>query len=287
MPWCVGSRTIVVAALLACLAKGLLASWATPPFQTPDEYGHYDYALYLSHIDPLDFLAGRITRPTAYHDITTDELWAVTRATGTELHLRGSGRVHPLPGVRQQLAAGATFIPSDTHETLRRATVVPAQFNYPVLYYGSVAVLVKGVRLVTPNPVAAYYVARTASLGLLLLTVWFAWRTATVVFADVGHGPPAVALSTLLVALHPQLTMLGTSVQSDMLTVLLVTVAGWYAARLATTPSVRDSTMLAVVTGALLLTKLHAALVVGVAASALLAWPPPPPMAELSAGEAR
>jgi hypothetical protein len=181
-------RPALALALVLCALKGVAAAWVTPAFQTPDEYGHYDYVLYLSHITWGEFLRGNVARPQAYHDITTDELWAVTQASGTESHLRGQGLRRPLPTLGMQVAFASAFVPTDSHGSLARKTIVPAQFNYPMLYYGGMALVVKAVRMTTPNPVIAYYTARTVSLGLLLLTVYFTWATARVVFAEHGGG---------------------------------------------------------------------------------------------------
>ena len=251
-------RPALALALVLCALKGVAAAWVTPAFQTPDEYGHYDYVLYLSHIEWGEFLRGHVARPQAYHDITTDELWAVTQASGTESHLRGQGLRRPLPTLGMQVASARAFVPTDSHDSLARKTIVPAQFNYPMLYYGGVALVVKAVRMTTPNPVIAYYTARTVSLALLLLTVYFTWATARVVFAEHGGGVP---LATLFVALQPQLTLLGISVQSDTLTVLLVTMCSACAVRYVRAPSVDKAVLLGLLTAALFLTKLHAAVV--------------------------
>ena len=261
-------QAVLVIALVACLVKGLVMARITPPFQTPDEYGHYDYVLYLSYIDWARFLAGDVARPTGYNDITTEELWAVTRATGTESHLRGQGLARPLPSLSAQIAGGATFVPTDTHEQLRTRTVVPPQFNYPILYYGVAAVLVKGVRVFTANPVVAYHVVRMTSLLLILLTVYLVWRLA--VFHFEGWVPPALAAA--FVALQPQLGLLGTSVQSDVLTIALTTLAGVLAIRYAEVPGLTRSAALGLVIAALLLTKVHAAAAVVVAVTAVIAW---------------
>jgi len=260
-------RTVLGLALAVCLGKGLFIAAVTPPFQTPDEYGHYDYVLYLSYIRWGAFLAGDVARPTGYNDITTDELWAVTRATGTEGHLRhGAARV--IPPVREQLAAGASVVPGDSHARLRTRTVVPAQFNYPVLYYGAAAGLANATRVFTHNPVVTYYVVRFASLAMTLVTVWLIWWMAV----RSGFGTFPLAAATAFIALHPQLGMLATSVQSDVLTILLTTLAGACALAYASSPSRRRAAVLGVVIGALLLTKLHAAVAVAVAGAVVIAW---------------
>lgn len=254
-------RVVLVVALLVTAVKGCAVALVTPAFQTPDEYGHYDYVLYLSRIDLLAFVRGDVAAPRSYNDITTEELWAVTRATGTETHLRGPGLKRPLPTLCEQVRAGCHYESADTHDRLREKTVVPAQFNYPPLYYGLLATVVKGVRLATPNPVIAYYTARSVSLVLLLLTVYLTYATSQVVFAA-RPGVTAVTLATMFVALQPQLTMLGTSVQADMLTVTLVAAVSAVAVRYRARSRFVAAAVLGVLVGGLFLTKLHAAFVV-------------------------
>ena len=257
--------------LLACLVRGAFVAAATPPFQTPDEYGHYDYVLYLSYIDWGRFLAGNVAPPVGYNDVTTDELWAVTRATGTEPHLRGQGLPARLPALERQLEAGATYEPTDSHDALSTKVVVAPQFNYPILYYGSAALMVKGLRVLTRNPVLAYYLVRSASLVFVLLTVWLTWRIARVMFGSDDWLP--TAFSVAFVALQPQLGMLGSSVQSDVLTITLTTLAGYVAVRYAQTPTRRLALVQGAVIGLLFLTKLHAAAAVAGAFAVLVAFP--------------
>ncbi len=261
-------RLVLVLALALCVVKGVLVAVVTPPFQTPDEYGHYDYVLYLSHIDWKRFLVGDVARPTGYNDVTTNELWAVVRATGTEGHLRGEGLTRPLPSLARQLEAGRGFTPSDSHDALSTKTVVAPQFNYPILYYGGAALLVKIVRLQTSNPVVAYYCVRLGSLLLVLLTVYWVWRTTLLLQRSSDWLPSAYAVG--FVSLQPQLSMLGTSVQSDTLTVALTATAGTLSARYALRPDLRAACALGGVVGLLLLTKVHAAAAVAIATAVLI-----------------
>lgn len=263
-------RLVLWICLAACLAKGVAALVVIPPFQTPDEYGHYDYVLYLSYIDVPAFVAGATARPTGYNDVTTDELWFVTRVTGTESHLRGPGLQRPLPRFAEQWSHARTFVPSDTHERLRKKTIVAPQFNYPVLYYGSLAGLTKVLRSMSVNPLARYHIARACSLLMVLLTVYLFWRA--VLIAWPGISTRGLALGTGFVALQPQLTLLGSAVQSDTLAVLLVTASLVPAARYARRGAIADVVVLGLLTGALLLTKLHTACAVGAAGLALVSW---------------
>ena len=47
------------ALIIFTLVKGLVLTLLIPFFQIPDETTHYDYAVYLSKIDLVDFIGGR------------------------------------------------------------------------------------------------------------------------------------------------------------------------------------------------------------------------------------
>jgi hypothetical protein len=244
-------------ALIACLGKGLLIAWVTPPFQTPDEYGHYDYVLYLSHVDWVEFLRGNTARPTRFDDVTTKELWAVTAATGTETHLRSGRLVTPMPRFLPQVEAGRGFVATDEDAALRGRVAVPPQFNYPILYYGGCALVVKATRWWTPNPVIAYHVVRGTSQVIVLATVAVLWLFLQIGMRTDDWRPAALAL--VFAALQPELGMLGASVQSDVLTVFLVSLSALTAVTYAQRRRPRDAAWFGFVVGLLLLTKVHAA----------------------------
>lgn len=265
--WAEGRSVVLALVLVAGLIKGGLIAWATPPFQTPDEYGHYDYVLYLSHVDLAEFLRGNIAKPTRFDDVTTKELWAVTAATGTETHLR-HGRLHtPMPAFRAQVAAARGFVPADEDQALRTRVAVPPQFNYPILYYGACALVVKAVRWWTPNPVVAYYVVRWTSLIVVLATVAVLWLFLRAGMRTEDWRPMALAL--VFAALQPELGMLGTSVQSDVMTVFLVTLSAYAGLVYSLRRRARDACWFGVVVGLLLLTKVHAAAPTALAFGAL------------------
>jgi hypothetical protein len=254
-----GRRLLLLVALLAAAIKGTATAVIVPAFQAPDEYGHYDYVLYLSYVDWGRWLAGDVARPTGYNDITTEELWFLTRITGTERHLRGLGapQVRPLGEV---WADSRRFEPIDTFDTLRTRTIVGPQFNYPPLYYGLQGGIGRAGRWLGIDAFTRFLIARGFSLVLGLLTVAVAWWVAGLVFPDDAW---ARATAALFVALQPQLTLLTATVQSDAMSALLVCAAPIvvhrYARRPATTVAVSGGLLI----GALLLTKLHAALAVG------------------------
>ena len=52
---------VVQALVVSALLKGVALAFFIPPFQTPDEYGHYDYVLYLSKV-PVGRFLERLSR---------------------------------------------------------------------------------------------------------------------------------------------------------------------------------------------------------------------------------
>lgn len=212
-----GARLLVAIALL----KGLVIAFLVPPFQAPDEYGHYDYAVYLSKVSPSDFLLGRFQRPVTLvqQAIVTREIEALAEATGTSAHLSDAivpGRV-PL---REMLARGAAWSEADERH-LPSATTWSGLMNYPPLYYAAAGSVLRAQRAAGVNPVVRFYSVRLFSLALFLLAL----VAASAALARLGASGLWKSVTLAAIALQPQLSMLSVSVQPDILGLLLVTVA--------------------------------------------------------------
>lgn len=238
--------------LAIALVKGLALTALIPPFQTPDEYAHYDYAVYLSRVPPLAFLRGEVTRPTVmrHAEVVTSEVRAVAGAAGVFPHLTDAVLPKRQP-LSDMLAAAAAW---DGRELdLSHVRTWNAAMNYPPLYHGALAVLLRVQRAAGVNPLLRFYSARLCSIAMFLLALWAA--AAALRHLDV---PPRLATTALgVIALQPQLSMMTVSVQPDVLALLLVTAAfaialGWWRG-----PSRRRAMVLGATLGALLLTKPH------------------------------
>lgn len=244
--------------IAAALAKGLGVLWLVPPFQTPDEYGHYDYALYLAHVDPVAFLSGNVATPVAvsFSDYTTRELYALADATGTAAHAREAIVARPpLPLAEMHRRAGSAG-DHDAHARLSQLETVNALFNYPPLYYAIVGGLHRVTTATGADAVTGYYAARLLSLGLFGLTLVVAWRVLQALELD-----RRLALLVLgLIGFHPQLSLQSIAIQPDTLTLLLTTIGLLLLVRLAAEPGTRSLVQLGLVSGLLALVKVHVAI---------------------------
>jgi hypothetical protein len=254
--------------LALAAVKGALLIALIPPFQTPDEYAHYDYVLYLSRVSPAGFVAGRglvgaTLEPTEY---ATREVGCLAAATGAGAHFDDASPVRAVPW-REAIANAAPCGGLDTASSLEQGGRLNTIFNYPPLYYAAVSLVVRAARAAGLNPLLAYYLARALSILLLCAAV----ALTAVLGARLGVGAAVTFAAALVVALHPQLSMLSVAVQPDMLGLVLVTLglAGLVAA--IARPQPRHAAWVGLVIGLLLLTKLHLALPLLGAGAALAA----------------
>lgn len=247
-------RQISRAILFGAFVKGLLVLFLIPPFQTPDEYTHYDYALYLSKVGILDYLSGRTGRnATLTLELTTHEARFLTEITGTREHA-----VRGVPLTRRVAfadmdAASAAYEEQDSAQSLEARTTLGQAFIYPPLYYVSVALVHRVGWSLGLHPLQLYYLARFLSLLLFIGSLVLARRA----FVMLAQGDSLFAnLALFIMAFHPQLTMLTVSIQPDVLTLALATAAVTSVVGLALGKS-SGVTPLSIALGLLLLTKPH------------------------------
>lgn len=259
-----GARLIVLIALV----KGLMLVWLVPPFQAPDEYGHYDYAVYLSKVPPADFVLGRFDRPVTLvqQAIVTREVEAVAAATGAARHLTNAEVPDRLP-VRDMLARASSWSEAEERD-LPRVTTWSGLMNYPPLYYAMAGSLLATQRAVGVNPVARYYSVRLFSLALFLLAL----VAAASALARLEAGALWKTTTLALIALQPQLSLLSVSVQPDMLGLLLVTAALAVLVDTAARAPLAHAATFGALVGAVALTKSHYAPPLAAAALVVLAW---------------
>lgn len=279
------TRRVLIAAVVAAVAKGCVLLWLIPPFQTPDEYGHYDYVLYLANVNPWHFvrgdgLHGLAIRPVTF---TTRELPCLADATGTARHMWDATRVRRTP-FSDQLSKARACRGLDREDTLMSQRCGNPLFSYPPLYYFGASLEHRALSLAGVNPLLIFHAIRFTSLLLLVAVLIVAYRLLAVLRA--GDGVASVVVWYL--ALQPQLSMLSVSVQPDMLGLLLTTSCLLWLVRLAHEPSARTAGALGLVLGLLLLTKLHLALPIAVTGLVTLAlglvWPGRPGVTWLRAG---
>ena len=187
--YCSDRKRKTLALLLALsLIRGVLYSAATPPWQAPDEPGHFQYAAFLVryHRFPSrqDAAAEEWLQTRVYVSMQESEFWA--------------RRAH-------------TLAPTALEEAYR-ATV-----GHPPLYY------LLGALLLAPfshcDLVAQLHVLRLGSVLLGTLTVLVAYLTAQVLFPEDASWQLAV---TTFVAFLPMHTFITSSANNDSLAELLV-----------------------------------------------------------------
>lgn len=243
--------------LSVALLKSVATLWSVPPFQAPDEYGHYDYVLYLSHVSPAAFVRGDHLRnvelaPLAF---ATREVRCLAEASGAAAHFDDARRFRPHSWSDTTSRAGACR-DIDTAAEVSAATELNLLLNHPPLYYATAAAVVRVLRGAGVDPFTIYSVIRLFSIILFVATLWLAW----LLTRRLRLAPVAAAAVLIFVALQPQLTLLAVSVQPDMLGLLLVTAATLALVDTATTGRRTSAAAFGGLVGLLLLTKLHLAL---------------------------
>ncbi len=243
--------------LSVALLKSVATLWSVPPFQAPDEYGHYDYVLYLSHVSPAAFVRGDELRDVKLAPLAfaTREVRCLAEASGAAAHFDDARRFRPRSWSDTTSRAGACR-GVDTPAEVSAATELNLLLNHPPLYYASAAAIVRVLRAAGLDPFTIYSVVRLVSIILFVATLWLAW----LLTRRLRLAPVAAAAVLAFVALQPQLSLLAVSVQPDMLGLLLVTAATLALVDTATTGRRASAAAFGGLVGLLLLTKLHLAL---------------------------
>lgn len=253
-----GGHRILNLIVGAAFVKGLFLLFFIPPFQTPDEYGHYDYALYLAHSDLQTWLKGDTVRPErlVFDAYTTNETYFLAEASGTDRHLKEAAIPKPRPTFAEMWRRAAQPRAIDDPHALASKPVVNALFNYPPLYYLGIAWLHRVEEWVGLNPLAAFYSARLVSLICFTLALVLSVR----ILDRCGLAWETKSAVLLLMAFQPQLSLQSISVQPDNVSLLLVTWALLALCDFARGFSRSALTSLAVAAGLTLLVKTHFAL---------------------------
>jgi len=265
-----GRNPFLLILLGLAAVRGAVLIFLIPPFQVPDEPSHYDYALYLSKVDPAAFAGGRIRFATAsLGPVITEEARALLDVT-TFKAVREAGRTGPAPHRfrwRESLEKAAAYRELDTPETLGRVTEAGSSLNYPPLYYGFLSVFLRAASALGLNILAKLILARFLTFGLFLLSIVFADKA----LAGLGLRGFAALPALTIFALQPQLAMVSVSIQPDVLALLLITVCFFLALELDRNFRLRKFYLFHVAAGLLLLTKIHLFLPVYVPLAALMA----------------
>lgn len=192
------------------LAQGLLFSAIAPPWQSPDEHAHYEYAALMAVLQRVPNLDD--VRQDIQAEVTTSmfthDFWRLTQ-------------FEPVaePPVGFYRTGALTEFPP-THVLDNRYIYYPQVGDEPPLYYIFPALLYKFT--VRAEATLRLYVMRLASVG-----IWVA-LSAAIGWAGRGLFPdkPALVIATWLVALfNPALNHIGSVLSNDLLAALWCTLA--------------------------------------------------------------
>jgi hypothetical protein len=255
-----------VAAVVILLAGALSTVWAfiVPMFQAPDEPAHFDYAVSIYTARHL----------IALSDGTPD--WIVSPYTKYLLRAsdfdriawHSSMRVPPGYGSKPYFARVDAFAPHVAPSSSfggRISYIVPL---YPFGFYALEALWMRAVSYFTGSTVAIFFAARLLCVLLMMVGLYFNYRTA------INLGVPAwvsVAL-TAAVGLFPLTSFVSSYVQPDNLAFTLVSAALFFATQLRRDPlRVSDVAGVALSLGFLAVTKYQFFISVAVPTALLLA----------------
>lgn len=198
-------RNLLLILLVLTLLRGVIYAVVMPPWQAPDETGHFEYAWLIAHLGQLP--TGEDVSPTFERELLSSLYeWRYGEYIGRSLPERMPSRMSDLP-----LSIFAR----------RSRTVLSGRFSLAYLWQ---------VVFLWPfqhqDLAFQLYVARFSSVVLNAAIVWLAY----LVFGElVPNRPRLVALMTALVIFLPQHTFINSMVGEGPLAELMVCLAlyGW------------------------------------------------------------
>ena len=246
------NRLIPVLFLLAII-MGLILIFLIPPFQTPDEFDHYDYAVYLSKVNVVDFLFG------AYEITAAEQSKVVTKEVS---YLLDISKFHGIPFNYEkkvkvslwetiQQAQGREDL--DTENSLSQEKLLGGAYNYPPFYYWFLSLFLRLIDVFHINIVIKFLLARLTSLGLFLASLYLALKTLRLI----PLGEKVITVIFAIVALQPQLGMISVSIQPDILVLFLITGCFYFILRFIKHDSLQALYLFSLFSGLLWLTKAH------------------------------
>lgn len=235
------------------IIKGLILIFLIPPFQTPDEPNHYDYAVYLSKINIRDYLGGALTISEAREEkIVTQEV----------KHLLSQAQFEDIPfhydekakiGLFDFIEANRSYSPLDASSSLAEEQILGKCYNYPPLYYLYESLWLRVADIFHINIVVKFLLARFFTFLLFLAALLFAYNALKII--DFSQYTSVIIFT--LISLQPQLSMLSISVQPDILALLLITAGFYFALKFVNDFKIKDFYLFHLNAGLLLLVKIH------------------------------
>ncbi|MGC1985643.1 MAG: hypothetical protein WA668_09665, partial [Candidatus Cybelea sp.] len=258
-------RAADVGALVAILIAGALSAfWAfyVPIFQAPDEPAHFDYAMSIYQAKRLVRLTdGRpgwlvspytnyLLRASDFDRIAWHSSMRAPSGYGTRAYFAGIDAAAP--------PLTARFPKSDTINY-----IVP---DYPFGFYALEALWMHAVSAFTGSLVSIFFAARLLCVFLLMLGLYFNYRTAL----ELRIPPWISAALVAAIGLLPLTSFVSSYIQPDNLAYVLVSAALFYGTRFARAPSVGTLLALGIALGLLAVTKYQFFLCVGLPAALLV-----------------
>ena len=219
-------RANVAAVVVILLAGGLSTVWAflVPIFQAPDEPAHFDYAISI-------FSAGRlITWADGQPDwIVSPYTKYLMRATDFDrIVWRSSMRVPPGYGSRAYFARIADGAPRSRATAARDRSISYVARAYPFGFYALEALWMRAFAIFGGSLVTMFFGARLLCVFLMMLGLYFNYRTA------LNLGLPRWTSVALVAAIgfFPLTTFVSSYIQPDNLAYALVSAALFFATEL-------------------------------------------------------
>ena len=216
----------------------LLFFFLTPPFQTPDEDGHYAYVQSLSH--------GRYpVLPSTYAEIGRKQSPELQFLTGkfalSEIAFRENVLAHQQDG--------------GNSEGLSDRTEASVQAYHPPLYYVTASVIYNVAQIAGFSPLEKYYATKITSGVFYCIFLLFALRIYRLFFSrQLSQG------LLIVTAVQPMILMLATSINPEIAAIALFTAALFYVLRAYKNEAldIKTVAIIAVLSGLAALSKLSA-----------------------------
>ncbi|MFZ1018554.1 MAG: DUF2142 domain-containing protein [Candidatus Cybelea sp.] len=243
-------RAADVGALVAILIAGALSTfWAfyVPIFQAPDEPAHFDYAMSIYQAKRLvrltDGKPGWLVSPYTNYLLRASDF--------DRIAWHSSMRAPSGYGTRAYFAGLDAQAPSLTARFPKSDTINYIVPDYPFGFYALEALWMHTVAAFTGSLVSIFFAARLLCVFLLMLGLYFNYRTAL----ELGMRPWVSAALVAAIGLLPLTSFVSSYIQPDNLAYTLVSAALFYAARFGRVPSVAALLALGIALGLLAVTK--------------------------------
>jgi len=212
---------------------------AIPPFQTPDEQGHYNFVQSLADLNYPSF-------PKAEKKCDSSEVRDVTN------YYEGN----KIPFNEQRIVGKTNIIPNQKYFEEINCT---AQANHPPLYYATSAIFYKTATILDFFGTTRFYFTRLSSLVFYIIFIIFAYKSFSLLFSR----KTSLFLS-ITVGIQPTILMLAVGINPEIAAVSLATASFYFIIKYlkAGAFTYRNILFLALLSAGAVLSKLTGAIVI-------------------------